>query len=207
MGGIGSGRRWRTDGNETTDDYRQLDVHRLHRTGYLAPYRSFVWQWLRNGVRISWVNIDTEPGCIVINYRHRRRSAEWQDGRSIVPLVWTPCNFGGQRPWFICPVAGCGRRVASLYAGCVFGCRRCFRLAYQCQRETYGDRASRRADKIRERLGWEAGILNYAGDRPKGMHWRTFWRLTHQQDTFARVSFVEAAQRFGARFYDIVREL
>jgi hypothetical protein len=203
MGGIGSGRRWRTDGSETTDDYRRLDVHRLHRTGYLAPHRSFGWQWLRNGERVSWVNIDTEPGCLVINYRHRRRSAEWQDGRSVVPLVWTPCNFGGQRPWFICPVAGCGRRVANLYAGCVFGCRRCFRLAFPCQRENYGDRASRRADKIRDRLKWQPGILNGTGIKPAGMHWRTYWRLCVAHDRFVRTSLAEAMQRFGMSFDEL----
>ena len=29
----------------------------------------------------------------------------------------------------------------------------------------------RRADNIRKRLGWEAGILNENGGKPKGMRW------------------------------------
>jgi hypothetical protein len=32
-----------------------------------------------------------------------------------VPLTYTPSNFGGRRPWFVCPSPRCGRRVAILY--------------------------------------------------------------------------------------------
>lgn len=32
------------------------------------------------------------------------------------------------------------------------------------------------------RLGWEPGILNGNGLKPKGMHWRTFERLQGQHD-------------------------
>jgi hypothetical protein len=67
--------------------------------------------------------------------------------------------------------------VAILFGGSIYACRHCHKLVYQCQRETDDDRAARRADTIRRRLGWEAGILNGEGDKPKGMHWRTFERL------------------------------
>lgn len=35
------------------------------------------------------------------------------NGRAVqrVGVEWTPCTFGGDRPWLLCP--GCGRRVAS----------------------------------------------------------------------------------------------
>ncbi len=48
-----------------------------------------------------------------------------------VDLVTTPCNLGGSRYWFVCPL--CGRRVAGLYLppGSVhFWCRRCYGLSY-----------------------------------------------------------------------------
>ena len=60
-----------------------------------------------------------------------------------VRLVSTPCNFGGYRWWFICPLVSngnvCGRRVGVLYLGGkeYFGCRHCYNLTYECQRERY----------------------------------------------------------------------
>ena len=93
-----------------------------------------------------------------------------------------PCRFGGARPYFVCPgiVNGiaCGRRVVKLYgAGAYFLCRHCYRLAYASQREDSYDRASRRANNIRMRLGGEPGTAAPFPDRPKGMHYKTYERL------------------------------
>ena len=87
--------------------------------------------------------------------------------------------------------------MAILYGGKVFACRHCHRLAYACQRENDGDRATRRADRIRERLDWEPGILNGGGGKPKGMHGRTFERLKAEHDAFVGVSLEEIARRIG----------
>ena len=61
-------------------------------------------------------------------------------------------------------------------------------MAYPSQRETWDDRAARKADRIRDKLGWEPGILNGNGWKPKGMHWNTFERLTAQHDAFVQIS-------------------
>ena len=63
------------------------------------------------------------------------------------------------------------------------------RLVYECQRETDDDRAARRADTIRRRLGWGAGIANPEGGKPKGMHLRTFVRLKPEDAAFANVAW------------------
>ena len=102
--------------------------------------------------------------------------------RYAVRLDWTPCGFGGRRVWWRCPALGCGRRVAVLHGGRVFACRKCTRLAYRSQREADDDRAIRRASTIRRRLAWPAGILHDIGGKPKGMHWRTYWRLFAQHN-------------------------
>ena len=87
--------------------------------------------------------------------------------------------------------------MASLYGGSIFACRHCHNLAYECQRETDDDRAARRADTIRRRLGWEPGILNGEGWKPKGMHWRTYERLKAVHDAHVNVSLAGMAQRLG----------
>jgi len=113
-----------------------------------------------------------------------------------VYLDWTGQHFGGQRVWFRCPAQGCARRVAILYGGVIFACRHCHQLAYDCQRETADDRATRRADTILRRLGWEPGILNGEGWKPKGMHWRTFERLRAEHNVYANAALIGMARRF-----------
>mgnify|MGYP005844472375 CR=1 FL=1 len=197
MGGMGSGRRWHMDANATTGDYRSIDVRRWQRDGLLAPDRFFGWQWSRHGEVVASIQVRTEPGRVVLSYRHRSAGNEWKDECYPVFLDWTPCHLGGQRPWFLCPARSCCRRVAILYGGAIFACRHCHRLAYPSQREPTYDRAARRADRIRARLGWEPGILNGNGLKPKGMHWRTFRRLTAEHDAFKEESLVGITRRLG----------
>lgn len=94
-----------------------------------------------------------------------------------VPLTWTPCTKGGERPYFTCPgrVNGrdCQRRVAKLYgAGRYFLCRSCYGLAYASQSETPQDRLLRRANKLRRSLGGNPGMASPLPPRAKGM-WQT----------------------------------
>lgn len=184
MGGFGSGRQ---SSRRTTSDLRQLDVRRLARDGLLRPGSSFSWQWSRHGEVVASIGVTAEADRVWLDYRHRQPGDEWRPLRYPVHLERLPQPFGGERVWFRCPGAGCGRRVALLYmAGSgVFACRTCCRLAYQSQRETPGDRATRRADKIRDRLGWQAGILNGNGGKPKWMRWPTYARLVAQHDQSA----------------------
>ncbi len=194
MGGFGSGRRY---GKNTTDSYRTLDVRRLQRDGLLIPGHAFGWNWTRNGEVVASIQMRTEVDRLILMYSHRSGGGEWKREEYPVFLDWTPCNYGGRRAWFRCPAAGCGRRVALLYLGSagIFACRHCYRLAYPVERETADDRAARRADRIRERLGWHVGILNPKGWKPKGMHWRTFERLEAEHDAFADVTLAGIAKR------------
>ena len=195
MGGMGSGRRHQ-DGKETTDDYRALDVRRLQRDGFLAAGQSFGWSWTRNGKKEAAINIRTEADRVILGYRHQRGGSDWTNQSYPVLLAWTSCNYGGARAWFLCPARGCSRRVAKLYlGGAIFACRHCYRLAYSSQRESTDDHAARRADKIRVQLGWDVGILNLAGGKPKGMHWRTFRRLTAKHNALVGVSLAGMAER------------
>lgn len=199
MGGFGSGRRWHYGSHDTTNDYRIIDVRRWARLGVLRPGYWGGWQWTRSGAVIASIQVYVETDRVSLSYRHRSHGGEWIDENYPVRLDWTPCSFGGQRPWFRCPARGCGRRVAILYGGAIFACRHCYKLAYPSQRETWDDRALRRADRIRARFGWEPGILNRPGVKPKGMHWRTFMRLFNEYN--ANVDQVAAGiqLRFGVK--------
>lgn len=198
MGGTGSGRRWHFGAKDTTSDYRKLDIRRLKNEGLLLPNLAFEWQWSRHGEVIASIRIRTEENRIRLIYRHRNRGEdEWQDENYPVYLDWTHCHLGGKRPWFLCPARGCGRRAALLYSGGIFACRHCYQLAYDSQREAPHDRAARRADKIREKLDWEPGILNGNGWKPKGMHWKTYQRLTAKHDAFVSESLAGMSQRFN----------
>ena len=197
MGGWGSGRG--QGGRDTTSDCRSLDVRRWQHDGHLKPWQAFSWTWSRDGETVASIQISTEADRLVLNYRCKIPGGDWEPRDYPVLLDWTNCNYGGRRAWFLCPTRGCGRRVALLYLGDtgIFACRQCTRLAYACQRESDIDRSARRADKIRHRLGWEAGILNGNGNKPKGMHWRTFARMTSAHNAFSAASFAGMAHRFG----------
>ena len=185
MGGLGSGNRYRFDKKTTTDESDSLDIRRLHRDGLLKPGSCFRSSWSRAGRETGAIRGFVFRGRVVLAYRHRSGLGdEWEDVREPMPLEWTPCNFGGERPWFVCPEVACGRRVAILYGpGKHFLCRHCYELRYQSQREDNKDRALRRARKIRERLGGSANMLEPFPERPKGMHLDTYMRLfwEHQE--------------------------
>lgn len=179
MGSYGSGGR---GGKSTTNDMHVLDIRKIQRAGSLVLGRSFGWQWSRGGNRTASVSMRADFDSVNLSYRIRDFDGEWRDLEYQIRLAWTPCHYGGRRAWWLCPGAGCGRRVATLFGGTMYACRNCQHLAYRSQREKNHDRARKRANAIRKRLGWVPGIVNSNGDKPKGMHWATFLRLQAEHD-------------------------
>jgi hypothetical protein len=183
VGGAGSGNWHRFGKKSTTDECHSVDVRYLHRNGLLKPGSWFTLRWSRAGRETGSirgvVSGDNRPVQVTLLYRHRRGlGGEWEEIREPVELAWTPCNFGGERPWFICPGAGCGRGVAVLYGpGRYFLCRYCYDLSYQSQRDNKMYRALHKAQEIREKLGGSANMMEPFPEKPKGMHLRTYERL------------------------------
>jgi len=169
------------------EECRSPDVNRLHREGCLQPGWAGEWSWTRDGERVAWICLRAELDQLRLIYRVRIGGGDWQDIAERVPIVRVACRYGGMRPYFVCPgvVNGkaCGRRVAKLYRhGRYFLCRHCYRLAYASQSEGELDRALRRANTIKQRLGGEPGLAYPFPKRPKGMWRRTYERL--HQETF-----------------------
>ena len=193
MGGRGSGRRSSYGGKPNTCDSMPLDIRKFARKGLLVPGSSFSWEWTVNDRKVAGINIRMDLQSMVLSYRIKSTD-EVVEQR--VQTQISPCHFGGQRHWFTCP--RCSKRVAVLYApGRYFACRQCGGLGYATQKEGAGDRASSRADKLRKRLGWEAGILNDSGGKPKGMHWKTYQRLKSQHDALVQVSLYDISRKLG----------
>ena len=182
MGGIGSGRHFHFGAKDTTSDYHRLSVGRWSRAGILSHGRSFGWQWESDGATVASIQVAVEDQAVRLNYRTRVHGGAWRDMDYHVSLDRTPCHFGGERVWFLCPAQVCSRRVAYLYGGAVFVCRHCHNLAYPVQREHAADRAARRASKLYARLGWDGGIFDPVIAKPKGMHWQTYHRIVAKAD-------------------------
>lgn len=181
MGGLGSGRS-SGGGKVTAEACRSIDVNRLRREGVLSAGWSGGWEWKRNGERVSSISIRGGQDRIVLSYRSRIGSEAWQDVEEPIPIRWVPCRHGGRRPYFVCPGsvngAVCHRRVVKLYcAGRYYLCRHCYRLTHASRNEDSCDRALRRANKIRMRLGGEPGYETMIPRRPKGMWRKTYDRL------------------------------
>ncbi len=144
---------------DTTEDYWSIDVRWLKRKDMLTPEANRRITWSRHGDVVASIKVRAELGRVILTYRHRSGGDEWKDESYPVQATTTSCHMGGERPWFLCPARGCGQRVAVIYGGGIFACRKCYQLAYPSQRENGMDRATRRADRIRDRLGWPGGIL------------------------------------------------
>lgn len=197
MGRYGSGKA-------TTNQYQTIDVRYLRRYGFLRPGAFFPLRWTRCGVETRSIQCRTTSASIVLSYIYQPHGSDRSHRMEYpVQFVRTPCHFGGERTWFLCPAPGCGRRVRILYGGGIFACRHCYQLVYESQREQPYDRALRRAQAIRMKLGGSGSMLDLFPDIPKGMHWRTYERLRDEHDRahavyiggLARVLGVDLTQR------------
>jgi hypothetical protein len=180
MGGLGSGRR-KDRARKTVESYLMLDVNHLAEKGCLRSGWSGACQWT-DGNEVALINLCAEVKRLHLSYTVRVRDGERQDMAETIPIVHLRCRFGGTRAFFICRGPGdgaeCGRRITKLHLyRHHFLCRHCNQLAYASQYEQPWQRALRRANKLKYRLGIKVGIDEPFPDRPKGMWTRTFDRL------------------------------
>lgn len=190
MGGFGSGRKmFRLPAWQML----HLDVRVLHQRGCLRPGLGMLLHWpLRNGGEAS-IGVITKADSIRLYYR--TGGGEHID--EVVRLDLTPCNYGGTRPWFLCPK--CGRRVGVLLGGPRFWCRHCHNVAYGVENESKLDRLLRKSEKLRTNVKANPGVARPIMHRPKYMHQRIF-DLFRSQVLEVEVHFCQAlARRFDLR--------
>ena len=177
MGGLGSGHYYRSSARTTCEEAKRIDIRFLRKQNMLRPNTSGSLSWNIGGEPSGNISYTMYENTMVLNFRFRRYDDdEWESVQQVIWFDRTPCHYGGIRKWFSCPE--CDQRVAVLYlVDTLFMCRRCNRLPYASQGEGYLDRMSRKLDKISDKLEAEEYIVDGDLWKPKGMHWRTFYRL------------------------------
>ena len=200
------GHNWK--GGGTVEATRSLDAMKLARAGLLSDLCSGGWQWTHGDESVATISIRGGRQQISLSYRAKSHGGEWQSVEQPVPISWTACRFGGERPWFVCGVQAnglyCGRRVAKLYgAGRLFACRHCYRLGYAVQRVGPMDQAHHHLARLHRKLS-----ADYDGPemppppKPKWMRLKTYSRIAQQiEDGQERldVAFTVGAQHILAR--------
>jgi len=126
---------------QVADGLKRITTSLLRKYGYFKGYQSGIITWTggydghQNRVSVSVTTNDGE-GTLCIQYTQTLYSGEKKEHDDKIPIISTPCRYGGRRYWFRCPWYAngryCGRRVANLYLGDeVFACRHCYNLTYE----------------------------------------------------------------------------
>ena len=190
MGGLNSGSRPRS-GRLTDDHLHRLSIGELRRAIGVEHFARKVRELRTFEVGLA-VRTDDDSysvrfvrgdGASTVSYglaEAQSLESPW----AFVGLVETAPNYGGTRYWFCCPRLNCGRRCSVLYReresnARAFACRRCTRFRYATQILGGADLIVRRIEKLVVRCQLRTdGSLG----RRKGMHHRTFQRLSEELD-------------------------
>jgi hypothetical protein len=152
MGGYGSGER--SSSKSVTSSYNWLDIRRWYRAGQMVEGSCFFWEAWHIEV-VSSMRRDI-PNVVRL---YPRQEEPRQSELFRILVEWTPCTYGGNRPWFICPARGCYWRVAILYSADTIACRHCHDLTYASQQASGKDRALHRAQAmVQQQPGCRRGV-------------------------------------------------
>ena len=175
MGGYGSGRRsaWRRYCVEDALAIRMSSI--AARLPQMEPHKIYRLIWSKDGKELASIGVENRRGVLVLHYTlANKETRESCKHESFVPLTMTRCNYGGSRPWFICPC--CSNRAGVLYLDTRgVGCRKCQGLFYWDENQGEAARRRHKIEKLKAQTGG-GDILK----KPKWMRWEKFSRL-HQQ--------------------------
>lgn len=130
-----------------------------------------------------WVNVDCigfgelemqGNDTVKLTYSMREGNAPFKRYTLPIKIIRKSCHYGGSRLFFVC--SSCGATVMTVSIAGGVGCRHCLKLAYRSENADRVDRLKLKADKAERKAPW--GIL----EKPKGMHWETFSRLSMRRD-------------------------
>jgi len=128
------------------DEARSIDIIDLQKENVFSKGPGMIWasSWSRNGKVVASISYRVEggengPSGLRLMYTITdNNSGEKNDYDYTIPVVSTPCNYGGKRWWYICPLIvngrSCRRRCRIVYMPTgseYFGCRECHQLTYE----------------------------------------------------------------------------
>ncbi len=157
----GRGVRWK---KRTVEESYSLSVFTLKKDRFLEKQAGDWWSRKSNGLTLLYteVTIHPLPGPRVLIVKPTLTDALGREHRlniSKVGVTSTPCRFGNQRWWFICPSSACGRRVAKLYfppGENQYLCRHCHGLSYEARQKHRDIRYDSASKLARYRTKFEA---------------------------------------------------
>lgn len=197
MGGIGSGKynKWKT--KPTTADFYSIDLRKLNKLVSLDHTCGFTLEWNNNNKVTSSVDCRFSDDVLEIHYSFKGRE-EQANITDYVNITSTPCHFGGERKWFVCP--GCYNKTLLLYVINRFRCRKCHGLYHPSSNEGKFYRATRAMCKSQDKLNGKAlkpidGVVGLS--KPKWMRYRTYFRLHDEAWLRERKLFEEYRKAFG----------
>lgn len=174
MGGCGSGRHNGAKKRQV-ESCLALDVNELCRLAALTDGAAGTLTWECDGTPVAPAVFHAESAAVTFAVEPAAES------RRIEPrllLASVPAAFGGSRAYFLCPGAGCNRRVARLYfAKGVFRCRRCHRPLIGVSAKIGLGECGDVPRSCEAALATRCHSLAPSATRPKGMWRRTFDRL------------------------------
>jgi hypothetical protein len=197
------------------EDSLVIDINQLLRAG-LGDGRARAVSWESRGQEVASADCRLAGGrLMVMMVRTDKASGLRHLELHDIETTTSPCNYGGERHWLICPGrvkeleelgvrnflgdgGQCGRRVSKLYrppGSRRFLCRHCYDLRYLSQRASKDVVLARRAMAIKKRLGQEEPEQAFP-PRPKGMHHRTYELFRNEYRVLNTASVYLTLKRF-----------
>ena len=132
LGGFRSGKYDRYGRKRACEEVKSIDIRGLKRKSCLGKEGYIYLSWTFGGKPSGDISIKIFEDRLNFLYSTiNNRSGKKQEFNYWINLDYTPCNYGGRRVWFLCPI--CYRRRALLYCGQdgYFKCRNCANLNYR----------------------------------------------------------------------------
>ena len=144
-----------------------IDVGELSRNGLLKEPKVSI----RPGLRLPDIEKMSADRYVIVISLHDVRTPQY------VHLSWTPCHFGSERPWMLCP--HCRKRVARLFKGMGgYFCRGCIgNPPYESQLRNEMARVYLRVYRLRQRIGGGRPVTSPIPERPYRMWRKTYNRI------------------------------